>query len=87
MLYLEKHHVKTPYHFKFNAQFPEGNKVTVESTKTGNRRYFELDEVLTSERVMANEGWDGEENHRYYRDTFNCEIILEIWNTPYDEMY
>lgn len=76
-------HVAGPFDIKFNAPFPEGDTILVESEISGKVLKFFYDAQMTENECMKHEGWDGEERHKYYVEPEKM-IIVEFWNTPYD---
>ena len=53
--------------------------LTVKSNITNKIVMFKFDAAKTSEEYELHEGWDGEENHVYYSDTENKNIVVDIW--------
>lgn len=61
--------------------------INVTSSITGATKLFVYDGQLTEEECVNNEGWDGEEKHRYYRSDDGTNIILDVWHSADDERY
>lgn len=78
-----KEHVRNAQHIVFHDEFPGDDVIYVESSFSGLVKKFVYDAGMTSEAYMHAEGWDGEENYKFYVNAEE-EIIVEFWNTPYD---
>jgi hypothetical protein len=72
--------IKDRNNIHIHAHFPEEDIFEVESGITGKKKTFNFDQAMTSFECEMAEGWDGEENHRWYLSACG-NITLEIWNS------
>lgn len=80
MLSFDRSDVKDKNNIHIHAHFPEEDTFEVKSEITGHTKLFTFDYDRTSHECEMAEGWDGEENHRWYI-SYCGDITLEIWNS------